>query len=560
VLGEFYVVSGRNPEAEQQFQRALKIDADYAPAWLHLAAMRVRSGRMAEAEEMYKKIASLPDKQYQSVYGIFLLQTGRAEPALEEFRRLVKADGQNRIARSGMIAAYVSLGRVREAEEALETVLRKNSKDVEALLQRGGILLSRRRPLDAQRDLLQVLQLRPEFAEAHYLLAMAYEQSGTFLSQRQSLDEALRHNPAFLPARVDLSMWFLRNGAAKTGLDVINEAPAGQRNTLPAQVQRNWALLALGRFEEARQGIAGGLAQQRVPDLLLQSALLHLMDKAYAQSQALVREVLRDNPADLRGLELLARSFALQQQLPEAVKEVRAYVARAPKTAAAQHFLGGLLLAAGDRSGARAAFQAAAAAAPDFPPATLSLAQMEISERRFDDARKTLEQIAATDPTNTARLWLGHIEQKAGNSAGAMTHYRNVLEADAGQVVALNNLAFLLAEAGQAEEALKYAEKAKELAPSNAAVEDTLGWVLYRRGLYGMALTHLESADRREPSARRKCHLAMAYFQAGQREQANAALAQALKLDPNVPEREAASRLLASGSPAGQKMPFQPRP
>jgi tetratricopeptide (TPR) repeat protein len=555
VLGEFYLLTGKNEDAERQFWRALQIDGSYTIARMHLAAMRVRAGQTAEAEAMYRNISRLPDKQHQPVYGFFLLQTDRADKAIEEFRRLVKADGQDRVARSGMIAAYVTLGRTREAEEALGEALSKNPKDLEALLQRSAILVGRRKSQEAERDLLQVLEVRPNLAEAHYLLAMVYEQTGTRLNQRQALDEALQHNPAFLPARMALSMWFIRNGAAKAGLEVINEAPAAQENMLAVRAQQNWALLALGRMDEARKGVDDGLARARVPDLLLQAALLRLTEKRYAESRALAREALQNNPVDLRALEILARGHALQGQIPEAVKEVRTYVARAPKTPEAQHFLGNLMLAAGDRNSARGAFQAAGAAAPDFAPALLSLAQMEISEGRLEHASKTLQQVAAVDTTNTAKLWLGHIEQRAGNAAAAMAHYRAVLAADARHVTALNNLAYLLAEAGRPQEALKFAEKAKELAPDNAAVENTLGWVLYQSGLYSLAVTHLESADRREPSARRKCHLAMAYFKLGRRQQAERLLAEAVQMDPRVPERETARQLLASAAPGARKSP-----
>ena len=44
------------------------------------------------------------------------------------------------------------------------------------------------------------------------------------------------------------------------------------------------------------------------------------------------------------------------------------------------------------------------------------------------------------------------------------------------------------------DEALKYAEQAHELQPQNPNFSDTLGWILYRKGLYSAAVKHLESA------------------------------------------------------------------
>jgi Tfp pilus assembly protein PilF len=125
-----------------------------------------------------------------------------------------------------------------------------------------------------------------------------------------------------------------------------------------------------------------------------------------------------------------------------------------------------------------------------------------------------------------------------------MAHYRELLNADPNHVVGLNNLAFLLAGHGKTDEALKYAEKARELAPDNAAVEDTLGWVLYRKGLYTMALRHLESAVKREATPRRRCHLGMAYVKAGDPQRGRQLIQVAIEADPAIPEANDARTLI----------------
>jgi uncharacterized protein HemY len=83
-------------------------------------------------------------------------------------------------------------------------------------------------------------------------------------------------------------------------------------------------------------------------------------------------------------------------------------------------------------------------------------------------------------------------------------------------VGALNNLAYLLTEnTGQPDEALKYAEQAKEIVPANPEVDDTLGWIYYRKGIYLTAVKYLESATAKSSTAVRRYHLAMAYLKAG---------------------------------------------
>ena len=87
---------------------------------------------------------------------------------------------------------------------------------------------------------------------------------------------------------------------------------------------------------------------------------------------------------------------------------------------------------------------------------------------------------------------------------------------------------------------LKYAQRALELTPNDPATQDTLGWVLYHKGLYDVALRHLKPAAEQNGDVRWKYHLAMAYAKAGDSAKARSTLVAAMKVDPNVPEAKQA--------------------
>ncbi len=59
--------------------------------------------------------------------------------------------------------------------------------------------------------------------------------------------------------------------------------------------------------------------------------------------------------------------------------------------------------------------------------------------------------------------------------------------------------------------------------------------------------THLESATAKEGTARRKYHLAMAYLKAGDANRGRQVLQTALKMDPSLPEAQAARQLFGDG-------------
>jgi Tfp pilus assembly protein PilF len=90
------------------------------------------------------------------------------------------------------------------------------------------------------------------------------------------------------------------------------------------------------------------------------------------------------------------------------------------------------------------------------------------------------------------------------------------------------------------DEASKLAQRAVELAPENATVQDTLGWVYYRKRNYTMALTYLKAAVAKEPTPRREFHLAVCYLKIGNKELGEKLLQKTLQQDPKLPTKEQA--------------------
>ena len=126
----------------------------------------------------------------------------------------------------------------------------------------------------------------------------------------------------------------------------------------------------------------------------------------------------------------------------------------------------------------------------------------------------------------------------------AVAQYRQILLADKNNVYALNNLAYLLTSLNQPDEALAYAQQAKELGPTLPQVDDTLGWVLYHKGIYGEAVSYLEAAAKKSSDAAIQYHLGLAYYKTGRSDRGAPMLRAALKAAPDLPEATLAKQQL----------------
>ena len=543
LLGRFYVARNRNADAEQEFQKALAITPDHKPALLNLATLQDQLGRKQEAEQYYKRLAVFPDKTLNPDYGIFLFQQGRKEEAIREFDRLARQDPEDRTARTRLVAAYQASNRIPEAEKVLDEALKKNGKDMDALLQRGELLIAAKKYSDAEANLNRVLHMEPNSPAVHYILSKLYQVTGRAQMQRQQLNEVLRLNPFVLPVRLEFAKILIEGKEPGAALSLLNGAPESLRNAIPVLEQRCWALLLSGQQADARKEIERGLGRARTPDLLLQDGILKTEDKRYSEARQAAHEVLAKSPEDMRALRLLVRTYAVQNQMPAAVRDVREYAAQHPKSAQTQFFLGQLLKQTGDLAGARQVLSNAKALNSESAPMDLSLAQINLLQANWTDARQELNAILAAQGENPqARQWLGMLEVSQGNEQAAIGDFRKVVEREPENATALNNLAFLLAESGKAEEALPYAAKAVELAPNKPEFEDTLGWVMYRKGLYDNAVMHLRSAVAKSSDPRLQYHLAAAYFRTGDAAKGQAALTVAERKNPNLPEAQLARK------------------
>jgi tetratricopeptide (TPR) repeat protein len=134
---------------------------------------------------------------------------------------------------------------------------------------------------------------------------------------------------------------------------------------------------------------------------------------------------------------------------------------------------------------------------------------------------------------NSIRLTeaLVDVHNYAGRRAEAVKLYRELLRRDGNHVVALNNLACLLAyEPGKAEEAQPLVEKAIGLAGRLPDLLDTRALVLLQAGQADRAIKDATEAIARAPSAAGQFRLAQAQLQRGKRQEATAAFRKATQL------------------------------
>ncbi|NOT27590.1 MAG: TIGR03790 family protein [Acidobacteria bacterium] len=150
-------------------------------------------------------------------------------------------------------------------------------------------------------------------------------------------------------------------------------------------------------------------------------------------------------------------------------------------------------------------------------------------------ARKAVAEALQVAPKFVnALVMAAAMDEAAGQIDAAASGYRQVLELEPDNVLALNNLAFSLAvHRKMPAEGLPFARRAVNAAPSNPSVIDTLAWIQHLLGDDAGAAKLMEQvvkSNTLNPDLR--LHAAIIFAGAGQRTQAQTQLTIALKLNP----------------------------
>lgn len=182
----------------------------------------------------------------------------------------------------------------------------------------------------------------------------------------------------------------------------------------------------------------------------------------------------------------------------------------------------------------------------------------DLAQKLFISSRNTTTLKEAIKPLlswltqhpedSPTRVFLASIYQNENQVKDAIREYKIILENNPDHSFALNNLAWSYSQTGNPK-ALDMAERAYRLAPENAGIQDTYGWILTQQGQAEKGLRLLKQAIEtlpRNPDVR--FHFALALIKTGDNTQGMQILKELVNQPNPFDDREQAERLLRNPS------------
>ncbi|MGB3096114.1 MAG: tetratricopeptide repeat protein, partial [Candidatus Deferrimicrobiaceae bacterium] len=187
--------------------------------------------------------------------------------------------------------------------------------------------------------------------------------------------------------------------------------------------------------------------------------------------------------------------------------------------------------------------------APELTRPYYELGVIYVAQKKLPEAEEKFRKVVEKDDRNVGgHTMLGVVLNSQGKIEEANKQYRRVLELSPKNPLAANNLAANLTDhGGNLDEALKFAQIAREGAPEDPNVGDTLGWIYYKKGLFDSAYPLIsEAAQQLEKNPAVRYHHGMVLEKKGKKKEAAVELTAALALSGNFPGAEEAKETLTT--------------
>jgi tetratricopeptide (TPR) repeat protein len=224
-------------------------------------------GLYEDALISFKKSLSIQPNMAVTHFGLAesYLKTKNKEKAMAEYQKTIQLD-QN------FVGAYLTLSQIYSKDQSYEEALNllklakdkfPNNQDILKLLDeisfeyaadcvdKGTSLYLSGEQLKARTLLNKAIELRPNFAFAHYILAFFYFKESNLEEAQKSLQNAIRSDPHFGPAYKLLGDIYFQKGDFQKAIANYESALPFNANDVSLKNDLGIALMQMERYEEA---------------------------------------------------------------------------------------------------------------------------------------------------------------------------------------------------------------------------------------------------------------------------------------------------------------------
>lgn len=550
LAGEVYLANRDLKTAAKYLEKAGDLDAQNVTVRTRLAQVRFAFGDIDRAVKDLQAISKSDPEQYQSDVTLItsLMQRNELDKALEAARTLEGKQPNNPLTFQLFGAIHLAKRDVANARMSFEKSLALQPAYLPALQALGRLDLQAGNAAATRTRYEAALAKDPDNAAA--LVSYAAFLRATGAEQREAgalLERAVQASPGTADPRVALAEFHLRMGDPKKALDLAQRANAVIPNDPRIVEILGVAQQATGNVSQAIETF-GRLARlmPKSANAQVRLARAHAAAKEYPRALQILRGVLAQEPQQVELHNDIAYILVQAGRFDEATAEARELQKKRPKEALGFVIEGDVLAAQQKWLEAAALYRVALGRSPDMLTADKAVAALKKVEGATDTQALAAKWLNENPKDFVGRMYLADRDMAQKNYKSAVPHLRVLVELQPNNAALLNDLAWAGGATGDLQ-AVKYAERAHRLAPTNPLVMDTYGWLLVESGDVKRGVEMLQQAASLAPAAQEiRLHLAKGLLKSGQKDGAREELETIVKATEASPFKDEAAALLTT--------------
>jgi tetratricopeptide (TPR) repeat protein len=207
-LGQLFTAAGNLDEAQREFEEAVARDPREETANLYLGLIDRATGREAEATERLGRVGAgtLARADVQTLAGSICEQAGNAPAAVEAYQRAVSLGDRSPGAYASLARASLAANRLDVARAALVELTKLDATNPAAWTNLAVVALRTGATEEALRYFDTSLKLRPNQPAVLNQVGAVKLQTGDAAGAREAFTRALAVDPAYQPARDNLTL------------------------------------------------------------------------------------------------------------------------------------------------------------------------------------------------------------------------------------------------------------------------------------------------------------------------------------------------------------------
>jgi tetratricopeptide (TPR) repeat protein len=412
------------------------------------------------------------------------------------------------------------------------------------------MLLMDEKPDEAAREAQEAVKFAAGSIAAQYTLGLTAIAQNDRAAAETAFQSVLKLNPRAAAARLQLARLQLARGESAEALKAAQQVSDERPDDVDAAVLMSKSLRAQGDLPRAERELALRISRNPgAAPLHVERGWVALQANEVPAARKSFEDALRLAPNSYDALVGLVTADIAQRNTASARARVEERLKRTPNDPRLKILAARVSLASGNTAEAEQTLRALVTTDPSQLDAYDLLGRIAVGNGQLDRALSEYEALASRSHTPAGPLTLvAMIQEARGDRDTAKQQYERALAVDSNAGVAANNLAWMYAEDGRLDEALKLATVAQARLKRPEA-DDTLGWIYYRKGLTQHAITSFERAASKSPTNPvYQYHLGLAQLKQGNDAQGRAALRRALAMKSDFNGADDARKALAEGA------------